>query len=206
MPLESIRLPDLPPPPAPPVRDFILNAESRIQAFLQQRSANPIRHFIPSHYPTVHAALHHLVTAVPLTGNNFCEWGSGFGVVAGLAAIEGLHATGFEIEPDLVHASRQLLADHHLHATIIEGNYLPPGYGLYYDAVGDTRQLLHDHSANPAYHTLGLEPSDFDLIFVYPWPGEAQMVEDLFEATAAHGATLLLYQGPHDISAYRCLA
>ncbi len=42
---------------------------------------------------------------------------------------------------------------------------------------------------------LGLEPTDFDLIFAYPWPGEEQVIYDLFDRFAAAGAVLITYHG-----------
>jgi hypothetical protein len=49
--------------------------------------------------------------------------------------------------------------------------------------------------AQAAYEDLGLEPDDFDLIFAYPWPGEEQVIFDLFADCAATGALLLTYHG-----------
>lgn len=207
MPLESIRIPDFDVDASPPSGiAFIDDAVRRIDAFELAHATNPIRHFIPSNYRAVHSALHYLTREGLVTGRSFCEWGSGFGVVAGLAEIEGYEAIGIEIEPELVQASRRLLTDFDLSANVFEGSYLPSGFGLYYDAVGDSRQLVEDGNANPVYDDAGMDVADFDLVFVYPWPGEAQMIEDLFEATAVHGAILLLYQGHQDLAAYRQLA
>ncbi|MCP5489172.1 MAG: hypothetical protein H7A43_11060 [Verrucomicrobia bacterium] len=204
MPLEPILLPDLDPTVTGTAAEtFIREAESRIEAFRIARANRPIRHFIPSDYRAVYAALQYLAGGDLLTGANFCEWGSGFGVVTGLAVMEGLTATGIEIEPDLIAASKGLLQDFEIDCLLLTGSYLPTGYGLYYDSVGDSRQLVADGSSNPVYDREGIEVSDFDLVFVYPWPGEAQMVEDLFEATAVDGAILLIYQGHQDLQAYR---
>jgi len=49
--------------------------------------------------------------------------------------------------------------------------------------------------APSAYEDLGLEPDDFDLIFAYPWPGEEQVIFDLFADCASTGALLLTYHG-----------
>ena len=35
---------------------------------------------------------------------------------------------------------------------------------------------------------LGLDPDDFDIVFAYPWPGEEQIIFDLFASHAATGA------------------
>lgn len=54
----------------------------------------------------------------------FCEYGSGFGIATGLAELLGFDALGIELAPDLVTASRELLAAHGLKAHIELGNYL----------------------------------------------------------------------------------
>ena len=45
------------------------------------------------------------------------------------------------------------------------------------------------------YDELELDPDDFDVIFAYPWPGEEQVIFDLFADYAAVGALLLTYHG-----------
>ncbi|MCP4304261.1 MAG: hypothetical protein GY788_05135, partial [bacterium] len=37
-----------------------------------------------------------------LSGGNFCDWGSGIGVIAGLAALNGFDAYGVELDPSFV--------------------------------------------------------------------------------------------------------
>lgn len=53
----------------------------------------------------------------------FREWGSGFGIVTGLAELLGFDATGMEIDVGLAEASRRLLADQALSAPIETGDY-----------------------------------------------------------------------------------
>lgn len=54
----------------------------------------------------------------------FCEYGSGFGIATGLAELLGFDALGIELAPDLVSASRELLASQGLKARIELGDYL----------------------------------------------------------------------------------
>ena len=54
----------------------------------------------------------------------FCEWGSGLGVVTGMAEILGFRASGIEIDATLAEQSRELLKRHALQATIVTGSYL----------------------------------------------------------------------------------
>ncbi len=60
-----------------------------------------------------------------MTGNRFCELGSGFGVATMLAAIRGLEAVGIEIEPVLVEQSSQLAEDLDVDAKFFSGSFIP---------------------------------------------------------------------------------
>ena len=48
----------------------------------------------------------------------------------------------------------------------------------------------------------GLDPAEVDLFFVYPWPGQEQMMMDLFTAVSDEGAILLMYMGEGEIEAF----
>ncbi len=74
--------------------------------------------FVPSNYSVVYAVL----SALPR--GRLCEWGSGIGVVTGIAQTLGFDACGIEIHPPLAAASRKLLADFELAPTITTGDYL----------------------------------------------------------------------------------
>jgi len=74
-------------------------------------------YLVPSNYGVVYAALR----AMPR--GRFCEWGSGMGIVTALAEILGFDARGIEIHAQLAAASRKLLADFGLSATIETGDY-----------------------------------------------------------------------------------
>ena len=54
----------------------------------------------------------------------FCEWGSGMGIVTGLAEMLSFDACGIEINEEMAAASRELLTDFGLSATIKTGDYL----------------------------------------------------------------------------------
>src|SRR5437588_11709002 len=123
MSLTEIRLPlDDDPVPAD-VRAFLREAELRIDEF-QQHARIP--GFVPSDFPSVYRLLRALSSA-NLPGNLFCEWGSGFGVVACLAAMLDFDAVGIEIEGDLVDAARNLAADFDLPVEFVHGSFIPRG-------------------------------------------------------------------------------
>jgi hypothetical protein len=69
-----------------------------------------------------------------LPRGTFCEWGSGLGVNTGIAASLGFVATGIELHPELAEASRALLRDYGLDATIMTGDYMQVDHiaDLYY--------------------------------------------------------------------------
>lgn len=64
----------------------------------------------------------------------FCEWGSGWGIVTGLAELLGFQATGVEIDEQLAVESRRLLADCGLSSEIRCGDYfsMPLEADLYF--------------------------------------------------------------------------
>ncbi|MCU0959985.1 MAG: hypothetical protein MUF48_07750 [Pirellulaceae bacterium] len=74
--------------------------------------------FVPCDYGVFYRAL----SALPRGA--FCEWGSGIGIGTGLAALLGFRSHGIEIHAELAAASRRLLADLGLEATIETGDYL----------------------------------------------------------------------------------
>ncbi len=74
--------------------------------------------FVPSNYENAWTFLN------SMDRGSFCEWGSGHGIVVGLAEILGFQASGIEIDPELAEASRGLLRDHNLNARITTGSYL----------------------------------------------------------------------------------
>jgi len=142
-------------------------------------------------------------------GQSFIEWGSGFGVATGMAALLGYEATGIEIQEDLIAKAEALLNDQGIEAEFICTSYVPEGYVLY-DAVGGD-DIVPDDSYHfepgdgPRYEDMDLTIEEIDLFFVYPWPGEQEMMLKLFDAVAGEGAILIAYFGDKDICIYRKL-
>ena len=42
-----------------------------------------------------------------------------------------------------------------------------------------------------------------DIFYVYPWPGELEMMTNMFEVVAVEGALLITYQGPDEAIVHR---
>jgi hypothetical protein len=178
----------------PDVRRFIQVADERILSF--QQSAH-IPGFVPSDAERVYRILSGIAGASMAAGPRFCEWGSGFGVVAGLAAMLDFEAWGIEIESELVEESRQLAADFELNAEFVHGSFIPRGGEDIVDK-SDAFSWLVPHAGN-AYEEMGLDLDDFDVVFAYPWPDEDRMTVDLFHRFASAGAILVTFRGGDDI-------
>ena len=128
-----------------------------------------------------------------LTGNRFLEYGSGFGAVTILAAIHGMEASGIEIESVLVAEAEKLGQALKVDASFYCGSFVPRGIEGYSDlAVG----IEHvDTSEDDVYEQIGFQMDEFDLVFAFPWPGEDEFFESVFEKTAAEGALIMTYNG-----------
>jgi hypothetical protein len=109
--LEELPLVVTPLPPPPAVCTFA-------EEGLRRSRAIDCFDFVPTDYATVYAVLS------ALSRGSFCEWGSGMGIVTGIAEMLGYQARGIEIHADLAAASRTLLRDFGLHARIETGDYL----------------------------------------------------------------------------------
>ena len=170
------------------VRSFLDEADRRIERF--QRDAH-VPGFVPSDFERAYRILRALAETGLTPGNLFCEWGSGFGVVACLAAMLDFDAVGIEIEGDLVHEARQLADDFDLPVEFIRGSFIPSGG----DVEADLGFSWLTTDEDDTHDELGLDPDDFDVIFAYPWPDEEDVTEDLFERYAGNGAVLVTFHG-----------
>ena len=74
-------------------------------------------------------------------------------------------------------------SDFELPARFVCGSFLPFENGVAGLGMAD------------GHAKLGLAPSNFDVIFAYPWPEQVGLIEGLFEDRAADGAVLVTYHG-----------
>lgn len=198
---------DVPIPPpldatlSPRVRSLIREAERRAAAILEERTPPG---FVCSEFERVGRALQGIVDGDLATGNECCEWGSGLGVVALVAASQGFFACGIEIDPGLVDAANALAEDFGLDVEFVCGTFVPPGG----EDLTDVPQEFGWLSAGGAcgHELLGRAPEEFDLVFAYPWPGEEQVIEDLFERYACDSALLLTFHGMEELRLRRKVA
>ncbi|HTK76815.1 MAG TPA: class I SAM-dependent methyltransferase [Gemmataceae bacterium] len=198
MPLIDVNLPAADGTVPGDVRAFLAEAERRIEHF-QQSARVPA--FVPSDFDRVYQTLKTVETTAIAPGRRVCEWGSGFGVVASLAAMLEFDAYGIEIEPELVDAARRLAHDFELPVEFVCGSFIPIGGENLVDA-GSTFSWLTPDSGT-AYEEIGLDADDFDIVFAYPWPDEEDVIWRLFERYASTGAVLITYHGSDDIRVQR---
>ena len=207
MPYQEIAYPADAPPLSKQAAAFIAEADLRCDAFYDQQLNKRYPRYVPSEPAQIYAALKYVTDQGLPLGETFLEWGSGFGVASGLAAQLGYQATGIEIEEKLTSMARELLADQGIEAELLCTSYIPEGF-ISYEALGGS-ELERDESFGncldhpPRYEGMELDIEEVDLFFVYPWPGEQEMMLKLFDAVAGEGAILIAYYGDQDICLYR---
>lgn len=176
------------------IASFLAEAENRVDRFTNKTTFT-FRGFVPSDFVSLYHALRSITNSSLTSGNTFCEWGSGLGVVASLAALLGFDSIGIEIDRDLCDAAVELSEEFGIAVEFVNGSFIPRGA----DRLIDRAYAEHDGAlslvsdADDAYDELGLEIRDFDLVFAYPWPNDEQLTADLFDEFAARGAMLLTY-------------
>ncbi|MDP6114196.1 MAG: hypothetical protein QGF00_19400 [Planctomycetota bacterium] len=176
------------------IAEFLEEADRRIENFKDPAKA---MEFIPSDYDRVYCALRVLVDEDMTSGSNFCEWGSGFGVVAGLAALMEFDSYGIELNSELVIESQELLAEFGLDVEVACGSFIPQDSQSVADSMNDFAWL--EVNAGSAHEELEIDPDEFDVIFAYPWPGEDRLLIKIFDKIASVGALFLTYHGIDDI-------
>ena len=97
MALRDLLLPVSDAEPPADVRRFLRDAERRVDRFL---AATLVPAFVPCDYATAYKVLRALAAPGVTRGTRFCEWGSGFGVVAVLAAV--LAVLGYSVNESVV--------------------------------------------------------------------------------------------------------
>jgi hypothetical protein len=193
MPLLNVPLPILETHIPGDVGRFLDEADVRIARFQDSCRAPG---FVPSNYVAAYKVLQALADSTLVRGRQFCEWGSGLGVVTCLAAMLEFSACGIEVEETLVLEARQLAEDFAVPAEFAHGSFVPRGAEDRVHAGGIYSWLTTD--GDYAYEDLGLDLADMDVVFAYPWPDEEGITGDLFERYAGHGALLATFHGGDD--------
>ena len=124
-------------------------------------------------------------------GHTFLELGSATGAITILADLIGFEAYGIEIEPALVEVAERFAHEVGSGATFVEGSFVPKEYR-------DEVSLLEADYMTPtegadAYAEMGLEIADFDLVYVYPWPGEEEWLIEMLRRFGGERTRLMVY-------------
>ena len=178
----------------------ITSARSEIEAFQDRWDRPQIEQFVAADYHLVYQCLNWTLQFQPRLGQRFLEWGSGFSIVSAIAAELGLNSFGIEAERDLLAMGRKTIETWNVSVELVEGNFLPPGAAQLSD---DPMLPSLSHDVADAYQKIGLDLDDFALVYAYPWPGEDDFHEFVFDRYAASGALLMLFCGPNDVRLWR---
>ena len=153
--------------------------------------------FVAADYERVRDAL----LALRAPGRRFLEWGAASGVITVMADLMGFEACGIELDPSLVATARALAARHGSAARFVAGSFLPAGY-RWRSPHGDSRTgTLGDGPSG--YVALGHALDEFDIVFGYPWDGEAPLMRDLMSRYGRPGALLMLYDASGVVQLHR---
>jgi hypothetical protein len=134
-------------------------------------------------------------------GLSFLEWGSAIGVITIMADLLGYDACGIEIDASLVDTARDLADRYGSNARFAAGSFLPTGY-RFRSSCGDTRTgTIGD--APSGYLMLERPLDSFDIVYGYPWSGEAPMMQDVMARYGNPESRLLLHSGTAGFHTFR---
>ncbi|MDP6446573.1 MAG: hypothetical protein QGG36_30735 [Pirellulaceae bacterium] len=186
--------------PPQDVQALLADAANRADALRLQDDATPVT-FHRSQHVLVYHSLRRLISELPAANRWLCEWGAGLAETACLWSLLGGRAAAIELDALLLRTARELAATHNAVVDFAAGNFaLPVGPQL----VEPLDQLDHFTFAGPDGHRqLGIPPDQFDVVFVYPWPGERRLIEDLFDHVAKPAAHLLQFHGGDELTLHQ---
>jgi hypothetical protein len=153
--------------------------------------------FVAADYEQVRAALVRFASP----GARFLEWGSATGVITIMADLLGFKAFGIEIDATLVRSAERLATRFESQARFVTGSFLPAGYRWRSPVANEFSATTGEGASG--YLELGMALDDFDVVFGYPWSGEAPMMLDLMRQFGRPDALLLMHDTTAGVRAYR---
>ncbi len=197
---------------SPEIARFIKSADRMMEEYDDANEYRKRPNFVHCDPQLFYATIRYATDLNLPLGRVFCEWGSGFGMSTCIAALLGYEAYGIELDPEVVKLSRKLAQSQDINATILETSYFPNGFSSYPGSGDDELIVPPEYSRihgevrhMPRYEGMACDTDEIDLFFVYPWPKEHEMFQDLFNAVAGDGAVLIAYYGDGEICAYQKL-
>jgi len=178
------------------IERLIGEARARIETFQDRWDQPQMEQFVAADYRHVYQSIHWTLQTQLLIGRRFLEWGCGFAVVSALAATFDLEVIGIEAEGDLLRQGRHTIATWDAAVELVHGNFLPDRAE---SLAADPTLPSIGHVVASAYEAIGLDLDDFALVYSYPWPGEDNFHEAVFDRYGARGALLMMFCGPNDI-------
>lgn len=168
---------------------LLQRSDAEWEAFSQRRPA--FQRFIQADLRLAREALIEARDAAGGLGLRFVELGSGVGSIAILADLLGFDSYGIEVDSELFETSLALSEEFGSKVELVEGSFVPPEFM-------DSVEHFDDEFPTPidgadAYAELGLQLADFDVIYLYPWPGEEEWYAELLERFAGTHAKQLTY-------------
>ncbi|MHC4375199.1 MAG: hypothetical protein ACYS26_01240 [Planctomycetota bacterium] len=168
---------------------LLRRSDAEWEDFSQRRPA--FQRFIQADLRLAREALIEARDAAGGLGLRFVELGSGVGSIAILADLLGFDSHGIEVDRELFETSLALAEEFDSKVELVEGSFVPPEFM-------DSVEHFDDEFPTPidgadAFAELGLQLEDFDLIYLYPWPGEEEWYAELLERFAGAQAKQLTY-------------
>lgn len=196
-PSEPARERELGPALAARLAALLVEGRRLAACFDDERRGQAFHPFQPGDYGDILAFL----LAARTAGTSFLELGSGTGVVTVMADMLGMDACGIEADAALVQTARDLAARFASSAHFAAGSFFPDGY-VFRNTRGEGH--LGTLTGGPSgYTALRRDLGSFDVVYGYPWPGEAPVMRDLMQRCGRRGALLLLHGYQGGIEAYR---
>jgi hypothetical protein len=160
---------------------------SEFDRSVREKSFHP---FVAADYNVVLETLLHLRETRRGSAPTFIELGSGHGVITIMADLLGFDAAGIELDGSLVSIARELAKRYESKARFAVGSFLPSGYR--WKAENGDNRMGTLGSGPSAYLELGRALDDFEIVYAYPWEGEAPIIRDLARRYANPRAKLIL--------------
>lgn len=176
-----------------PFQEVISQARELVEAFHLRRWQTPVRGFHASDFELAYRLLAALHYQLPnKQSRRFVEWGSGIPAVAVLADLLGWHPLAIECDPDLFRHAQQWLATRAHDVVLQRASFVPDPLPERLAQIRTNEGVRRSVTDAPA---LTLEEIRGDVVYAYPWPGEAEFFEQLFLSTALPGDVLVLHHG-----------